>query len=293
MAAIKLPINICGKSFCDKDLDTVKAIIRTNPEAHRMKLSQLVCKEFGWVSVNGKLKEMSCKVAMLKLYRAGLIELPAARGPNVNGAKHKITSISQPQFPIEKPISGIQGIELYPVKTKAQSKLWNELIERYHYLGYKPLPGAQIRYLIYCRDGLLSAIGFSASAWKVAPRDNWIGWTSQQREKKLQFIVNNSRFLILPWVKVKHLASKILSLCAKRIPKDWQGIYAYSPVLLETFVEKDRFKGTCYHAANWIYVGETQGRGKKDTHNLRLLPVKDIWMYPLTKDFREKLKGEQ
>jgi len=288
-----MPKTICGKPFSQKDLEAVKGLIERNPSAKREGLSRIICKEFGWLSANGKLKEMSCKVAMLKLHRAGLIQLPQTRHPNKNGHKLQTTSISQPQFPIEKPITQIQAIALCPVKTKEQSRLWNELIERYHYLGYKPLPGAQIRYLIYCSDGLLSAIGFSASAWKAAPRDNWIGWNAQQREKGLHLIVNNSRFLILPWVKVKHLASKVLSLCAKRITRDWQEIYAYSPVLLETFVEKNRFKGTCYHAANWIYVGETQGRGKKDISHSSLLPIKDIWMYPLTKDFRERLKGEQ
>ena len=285
---IQLPINICGRSFSNKDLETVRNIIKHNSKACRQALSQIICKEFGWVSSNGKLKEMSCRVAMLKLHRTGLIQLPLAQRPNVNGSKIKITSISDPQFPINKPISEIGEIEICSVKTKMESRLWNELIERYHYLGYKPLPGAQIRYLIYCQDGLVSAIGFSASAWKVAPRDKWIGWTSEQRQQRLHLIINNSRFLILPWVNVQHLASKILSLCAKRIKTDWYERYRYSPVLLETFVEKERFRGTCYKAANWIYVGQTQGRGKKDTHNLCLLPIKDIWMYPLIKDFRKE-----
>jgi len=283
--------NICGKPFNRSDLEKTKKIIESNPAAHRSQLSRILCKEFVWVAANGRLKEMSCRVALLKMHRSGLINLPAPRRRCVNGAKQKITSLSDPQFPIEQKITEILEIELLPVTTPKESRLWNELIARYHYLGFKPLPGAQIRYLIYCRQGLLGAISFSASAWKTAPRDTWIGWDPKTREKNLHLIVNNSRYLILPWVKVKHLASKVLSLCTKRIRNEWQKRYAYEPVLLETFVEKDRFKGTCYKAANWIYVGQTQGRGKKDVHNECKLPIKDIWMYPLTKDFRERLQG--
>lgn len=135
-------------------------------------------------------------------------------------------------------------------------------MERYHYLGYTPLPGAQIRYFIRSSTGLLGAIGFSAASWKVAPRDTWIGWSASVQKQNLHLIVNNSRFLILPWVKSKNLSSHILSLCAQQLPHDWQQTYGYTPVLMETFVEKDRFAGTCYKAANWIYVGLTKGRGK-------------------------------
>lgn len=287
----KFITNICGKPFFENDLEKVKEIIKANPSLNRQKLSRLICKENGWLAANGRLKEMSCKVAMLKLHRAGLIELPAAQKKCNNGYKIKISSISDPCNPINKSLKEIGDIEVKAIKTKMESRLWNEFIERYHYLGYKTLPGAQIRYLINCREGFLGAISFSASAWKVAPRDRWIGWNNFEREKHLHLIVNNSRYLILPWVKVMHLASKVLSLCAKRISVDWEERYAYQPVLLETFVEKDRFKGTCYKAANWVCVGQTQGRGKKDVYNEYLLPIKDIWMYPLEKDFREKLKG--
>lgn len=282
---------ICGQPFYSRDLEEVRIIISSNPGANRYKLSQIICERFNWVSANGQLKEMSCRVALLKLWRAKLIELPLARHANVNGKRLKTTLVSAPRFPIERKITELEGIKINSVKAAKESRLWNELIERYHYLGFKPLAGAQIRYLIYCAEGLLGAIGFSASAWKVSPRDNWIGWDATQREKNLQLIVNNSRYLILPWVKVPHLASKVLSICAKQIRLDWKQRYNYEPVLLETFVEKGRFKGTCYKAANWIYVGQTQGRGKKDVHNECKLPIKDIWMYPLVKSFRQELKS--
>lgn len=281
--------SICGKPFSKYDLEKVREIITEHPTLNRQNLSRIICKEFNWVSANGRLKEMSCRVAMLKLYRTGLIQLPAPQKKSNNGSKLKITSVSDPQFPIEEEIRKLEQIEIKEVKTSKESRLWNELIERYHYLGYTPLAGAQIRYLIYCRQGLLGAVSFSASAWKVAPRDKWIGWDHKVREKNLHLIINNSRYLILPWVKVKHLASKVLGLCARQIRSDWKKRYNYEPVLLETFVEKNRFKGTCYKAANWIYVGQTQGRGKKDVHNEYKLPIKDIWMYPLVKGFRKEL----
>lgn len=279
--------------FSNTDLKKVRTILQANPLVNRQNLSRMICQEFQWIAPNGRLKEMSCKVAMLKLHRNGLIELPAPRRTSNNGYAVKISSLSDPGFSLHKSIQEIGAIEIKPVATKMESRLWNELIERYHYLGHKPLPGAQIRYLLYCREGLLGAIGFSAAAWKTAPRDTWIGWNRERREKNLQLVVNNSRYLIVPWVRVKHVASKILSLCARRIRADWKARYAYEPVLLETFVEKDRFKGTCYKAANWVYVGSTQGRGKKDVHHEHREPIKDIWMYPLQTDFRQTLQGGQ
>ena len=178
------------------------------------------------------------------------------------------------------------ALTLHRVACRKDSGLWNELIERYHYLGYTPLPGAQIRYLIRNESRLLGAIGMGASAWKVAPRDLFIGWTPTQREQRLHLVINQARFLILPWVQVKNLASSVLSLLSTQVASDWKMLYAYRPVLMETFVEQKRFQGTCYRAANWIYVGQTQGRGKLDIHNLKDKPVKNIFLFPLEKNFR-------
>jgi hypothetical protein len=289
---IKFPINICSKPFFHEDLNTIHQILKDNPKETRSGLARIICQRFNWFSPNGRLKHMSCKAAMLKLHRKGLIKLPppTKRGYNANKNIHiQITSISDPAPPITKTPSQLASLSINQVKSPKESQLWNQFIHRYHYLGYKPLPGAQIRYLIQCKDGFIGAISFSASAWKVAPRDKWIGWTDSQREKNLHLIVNNSRLLILPWVRSKNLASKILSLCAKQLPSDWLVRYGYQPVLLETFVEKNRFKGTCYRAANWILVDQTQGRGKKDRYNLCQLPIKDIWLYPLKSNFREEL----
>lgn len=217
------PRTICGKLLDLDDLEIIRRIIDSNPSATRAQISRDVCLAWSWLKPDGGLKDMSCRVLLLKLHRSGM---------------------------------------------------------------NTPLPGAQVRYLIDSPSGYLCAIGFSAAAWKVGPRDSWIGWSAERRVQNLHLVVDNSRFLILPWVQCKHLASKILSLCAKRLPVDWQDIYGYRPVLMETFVEKDRFAGTCYKAANWIHVGSTQGRGKLDRFKEYKLPVKDIYLYPLDKTFR-------
>ncbi|MCF2941751.1 DUF4338 domain-containing protein [Paenibacillus alkaliterrae] len=201
----------------------------------------------------------------------------------------RLTLDGEPRDPIVSSAGALGPLTLVRIDNKRDSLLWNEFMERYHYLGYTPLPGAQIRYFIQSSHGLLGAIGFSAAAWKVQPRDTWIGWPAPVRKKQLHLIVGNSRFLIFPWVNVKNLASRILSLCAKQLPGDWQQTYGYTPVLLETFVEKDRFAGTCYKAANWTWVGVTKGRGKLDTNKEYALPVKDVYMYPLHKKFRHLL----
>ncbi len=167
--------------------------------------------------------------------------------------------------------------------------MWREYIQRYHYLGYTSLPGAQIRYFTYAGDVLLALLSFSAAAWKTAPRDQFISWTHEQREKNLHYIINNSRFLILPWVRSTNLASKLLSLVSHQLLIDWPRQYGYQPALLETFVELERFTGACYKAANWIYVGNTTGRGKLDRYKQFTLPKKSIWLYPLHKNFKKIL----
>lgn len=286
------PRTVCGRLFTREELDLIRKIISLNPQATRVQISREVCAALSWVKPNGGLKEMSCRVALLRLHRSGIIQLPPPRGPHYNGRRKKRrTPQGEPRALIVNPLKELRPLELHRVALKKESLFWNELIDRYHYLGYTPLPGAQLRYLVYSPLGCLGALGFSAAAWKVKPRDAWIGWSSLQRERNLHLIVNNSRFLILPWVRVKNLASRVLSLCVRKLPEDWEKTYGYRPVLLETFVEKDRFAGTCYRAANWIFVGSTQGRGKLDRFMEHKLPVKDIYLYPLVKKFRDILLG--
>lgn len=283
----EFPRNICGRSVTWGDVHMIRTLIADHPTALRTELSRKVCLVWNWINPGGELKEMSCRVLLLKLHRAGTIQLPEPQNGNNNGKKFlQLTIEGQPGAPIASPVGRMQPILLERVLTKKNSYLWNELMERYHYLGYTPLPGAQIRYFIRSSAGLLGAIGFSAAAWKVQPRDTWIGWSASIQKSNLHMIVNNSRFLILPWVNSRNLASHVLSLCARQLPHDWQQTYGYSPVLMETFVEKDRFAGTSYKAANWTFVGVTKGRGKLDRTNQFALPIKDIYLYPLNKKFR-------
>jgi len=284
----------CGRPFTCEEIELVRRLIAAEPRPNRAQLSRNVCEALNWVRPNATLKDMSCRVAMLRMEKDGLIELPPPQNGNGNGAAcPRLTAASAPGQPITASAGRLGKLQLCPVTTPHQSALWNELIQRHHYLGYQPLPGAQIRYLIFSANSqLLAALGFGAAAWKVAPRDHFIGWTPEQRARNLHLVVNNARFLILPWVTSRNLASKILALAAKRLPNDWHARYQYTPVLLETFVERQRFTGACYRGANWRHIGETQGRGKLDRHHQKTASVKNIYLYPLRKHFRQILRSQ-
>ena len=278
----------CGRLFTADQMQQIRALIASEPKRNRAELSRLVCDQLGWLPPNRRGKEMSCRVAMLRMHRDGLICLPPPQKGNGNGRhRPRATAASDPPL-LWRPSGDWDSLELGQVQSRPDSALWNELIQRYHYLKYKPLAGAQIRYLVYSGPDLLAVLGFGASAWARAPRDQFIGWTRRQRQGNLHLVVNNARFLILPWIRGENLASRILSRAARQLPQDWQSRYGYAPVLLETFVESQRFRGTCYRAANWLHVGRTQGRGKLDPHRYAL-PVKETFLYPLRKHFRRQL----
>jgi hypothetical protein len=281
---------LCGRALSAADLEAIQRIVREAEPPLRAEVARRVCAALGWYDTLGRPKLMSCRVGLLRLHRAGLIALPAARNGNGNGRG----LVQQPAaWPAEQPLGGsagqLGGLRLEPVTDQAASRLWNGLIERWHYLGYTPLPGAQLRYLIQWDHGVLGALGFGAAAWKVAVRDRWIGWERPAREAHLGRVLNNTRFLILPWVQVKNLASKVLALAAARVGTDFATRYGERPVLLETFVETPRHQGTCYRAANWRYLGETAGRGKCDRTHRADLPRKAVYVYPLAADFRRVL----
>ena len=284
-------VRYCGRPFTVSQMEAIRALIADNPRANRSLLSRLVCQILDWRRLDGRLKDMSCRVAMLRMQDDGLIQLPPPRKGNNNGRPyHRRTPQAEPEvLPVAASVGDLPDLRLELVSTRAQSHLWNEYIDRYHYLGYHPLPGAQLRYVARANDRILALLGFGAAAWKTAPRDRFIGWTVEQRKLRLHLIVNNARFLILPWVHCRNLASRLLSMTARRLADDWQQRYAYRPVLVETFVETPRFQGTCYKAANWMYLGNTQGRGKLDVEHKAQLPIKTIWVYPLAKDFRRQL----
>ena len=283
----------CGRDFSAADLAHLRELLRCQPTLNRSQLSRQVCRDFGWINSGGQLKQMSCRVALLRMERDGLLQLPKALGGNRNcRAVPALTAASAEQAPVREPVAALAPLQFRRVQTQADSRLWNELIQRYHYLGYSPLSGAQMRYLVVSRDGrLLAALGFGASAWQTKPRDQFIGWDDEQRRRGLQRIVNNARFLILPWVQSPSLASGILSGVIQPLLAHWSLRYGYRPVLLESFVETPRFTGIAYKAANWICVGKTQGRGKLEKQGCQVCAIKQIRLYPLHPQFRKLLRA--
>ena len=278
----------CGRDFSTTELARIVQLIAENPEYHRADLSREVCRILQWYKADGGLKEMSCRVAMLRMHADGLIELPTPRRTKPALLPFCSTSATDPKEPILHPVHHLGPLSLHLVG-RSDSSLWNEYIGRYHYLGYTPLPGAQLRYFVLLDQQVIALLGFGAAAWQASPRDNYIGWTHSLRKRHLPLVVNNARFLILPWIQVKNLASKILAMAVKQLPNDWQKQYQITPVLMETFVETDRFAGTCYKAANWIHVGNTKGRGKLGPSGKQSVPIKNLLLYPLQKDFRKIL----
>lgn len=278
----------CGRDFTDQELVQIRGLIAENPNRTRAELSRLTCQRLAWYKADGGLKAMSCRVAMLRMAKDGLITLPPPRRKPPS-QKIRFTSQTDPQPDITQPVHALPSPQFCPVEHRDHSRLWNEYIHRYHYLGYKPLPGAQLRYFVTIDHQIVAALGFGAAAWQIAPRDQFIGWSHEQRQTHLPLIVNNARFLIMPWVKSKNLASKILAMAARRLPDHWQSQYGIRPVLLETFVDTQRFTGACYKAANWTSVGKTKGRGKLGPAGKQSVPIKNIWLYPLCRQFKQLL----
>ncbi len=279
----------CGRHFSPDELQTIRRLIEDNPHANRAQLSRQVCVLFDWLKPNGELKDMTCRVAMLRMQADGLFTLPAAQRRAPCQPEYLATAATDPQSLLTNPVHELPPLQLRQVAGSAHSRLWNEYIARYHYLGYTPMAGSQSRYFVFAGERRVALLSFGASAWKLAARERFIGWQEDERQRNLPFVVNNARFLILPWIQSKGLASKILSLIHRQLPNDWLARYGYRPVLLETFVETPRHRGTCYQAANWIKVGQTTGRGKKSPTRKPILPIKDIWLYPLHKNFRSIL----
>jgi len=286
----------CGQIVTREQLLEIIEIIDTFPNLSRTELANTVCELFSWKRPTGKLKGVECRQFLERLDANGVIHLPLCRKQFAKKSKTKVTRTvqSDSQATISVKLRELSPILLARVESKEQRQLWYAYVDRYHYLGYQLPFGAQMRYFIKsgATHDILGCFQFSSPAWKMAPRDRWIGWTDEQRKDNLQKIINNSRFLIFPWVEVKNLASAALSLAARSVPDDWQRIYGYRPVLMETLVDRKRFKGTCYKAANWIHMGKTTGRGRMDRdHKQQGASVKEIFVYPLISGFRQQLAG--
>jgi hypothetical protein len=282
-----------GRHLTQADLDEIRALNERHPNASRKQLSRLLAHAWNWRSANGQLKDMAARTLMLKLHERGLVVLPVRRQVSPKRRRLDVPELFDlAENPvIEGPLSACLPLSITPLARRdPQMYTFSRRLARHHYLGYQGPVGENIAYQVqdrWRRD--VACVLFGAAAWKVAPRDRWIGWLPLARAQRLAWIANNSRFLILPGVKIPHLASHILGRVARRISQDWQAKYAHPIVLLETFVERDRFKGTCYKAANWICLGQTQGRSRQDRHRLLHTPIKDVYVYPLMPDFREHL----
>lgn len=284
----------CGQRVSDVQIVEISEIIETFPRLSRTELANTVCELFSWKRVNGKLKSVECRLFLEELDKKGIISLPECRSKYANNGMAKIsrTTKADRQPAIHGKLKELPPVSLVKVESQEQRRLWYEFIDRYHYLGYRQPFGAQLRYFIQSGTDTLGCFQFSSPAWKMAPRDRWIGWSEAARKANLQRIINNSRFLIFPWVEVKNLASFALSLAVKTVPDDWRRQFGRRPVLMETLVDSSRFTGACYRAANFVHVGETTGRGRMDRDNTRQgMAVKDIYVYPLLPRFRQTLTG--
>ena len=281
-----------ARAFTAEEMALLRALIAGPERLTRHALSKEFCRRIGWFKSDGGLKDMMARVTMLAMHNDGLIELPPPRWRQ--GRPRPIVfgpDTEPPLFPPPTTLDEVRPLDLrLVVRGTREGRLWNEFVARYHYLGYKTLVGAQMRYAVHDRNGWpLAMIGFSTAAWKLAPRDTLIGWTPQLREKNLPLDVDNPRFLILPWIKIPNLGSHILALVRRRLPEDWAEHYNTTPVLIETFVETPRYTGAVYRASGWIHVGTTQGRGRYDREWQFRKPKKDVWLRPLKRDWKRTL----
>jgi hypothetical protein len=287
-----LPLTIRKRTITEFDLELIQATVNKHWDKGRTQISKRLCQKWNWVQPNGRLKDMACREILLTLYRKGLINLPPGKHDGRNQKRNRsIPFIKIGQNPIQANLADLGPVELKLVRNTHLEPLYNSLIQQHHYLGYRQIVGNHLKYMAFANGQPVACLGWGSAAWSVKSRDSFIGWDKSTKEKNLHFVANNTRFLILTWVSVKCLASKLLGLTAKRISNDWLKIYNHPLYLLETFVEKNRFAGTCYKASNWIWVGQTEGTAKRGHDHLFHGNIKDVYLYPLRKDFRKKLTG--
>ena len=291
-----MEIRYRGKTVTDADIAFIRRLIAENPTASRWALSFKLCEAWQWVQPNGVLRDIVCRGLMLLLHRGGHIELPPPRGPAPDPrVRHKAPSLDFEidETEIQARLSELRSLEFLQVRRTAHEPLFNGLIERYHYLGYTRPVGEHLKYIIYAQGRPIACMAWSSAPRHLGCRDRFIGWPASVRRQNIHMIAYNLRFLILPWVRVRHLASHILSRMAKVVAADWQKIYNHPIYFLETFVDPERFRGTCYRAAGWLFLGLTTGRGKDDQSHKPNRSLKEVLGYPLSRRFREQLSGGQ
>jgi len=281
---------IRGHQVTPNDLALIQCLIQTHWQRGRKSISRELCHHWQWYQPNGNLKDMACRELLLRLERMGLIQLPPRKNSAYNEKRNRMPSMAKTiETPLEGKLSQFGPVELKMVRHTPLEPLYNSLIQRYHYLGYRQTVGAHLKYMAFLDGQVVACLGWGSPAWRVTCRDQFIGWSDQMKEKNLHKIAQNTRFLIPSYVKIPHLASKLLALNIKSLRQDWPTYYGHPLYLLETFVDQSRFKGTSYQAANWIYVGQTKGFTKKGNISLYHGIIKDVYLYPLVKDFRGAL----
>ncbi len=281
-----------GRTVNGMEIQFIKDLIAQNPRSSRRKLSAQLCAAWNWVQANGHPRDMVCRGLMLGLHRAGLIELPARRFDALNplARRQKPEPLLDPRWdPINCSLRDLGPVEIRQVRRAPGEKLFNRLMQSHHYLGYTQPVGEHLKYLYAAQGQPIACMAWSSAPRHLGARDRFIGWSAEKRRANIHLLAYNTRFLILPWVKAPHLASHLLAQTARQISGDWQKLYHHPVYLLETFIDPERFKGTCYRAANWVLAGMTTGRGKADQTMKANRSLKELLVYPLGRDFRQKL----
>jgi len=284
------PLKIQGRFLSRADVDQIRMLLHEQPSWNRSRLSHELCVHWRWTRPDGQIKDMACRELLRKLETRSLITLPPRQRPGP-GKLPTIEVVEIDQSPVSCALSDIQPVKVVSSRKSAEyEKMFNHLVKTYHYLGYGRPVGQNMKYLVLDRnERVLGCLLFGAAAWKIKDRDQWLGWSADTREQNIGLLCNNTRFLILDWVNVPHLASHVLGACLRRLPSDWRTRYGTEVVMVETFVDQTRYLGTCYKASNWRKIGQTKGRGRQDRLRTSSVPVKDILVYPLRRDFRELL----
>ncbi len=291
---MKESVRLQGREWTPEDIERIRGRIAKNPAWSRRRLSEALAAEWNWRNGAGQLKDMAARTLLVKLEARGLVQLPPRRQiPSNRMTGRPIADFEGDQTPITGAFGSAGPLTVREVSSDpAMRKHCAAALERFHYLGCRGAVGENLWYAITTADGRLMACAlFGAAAWKCRARDAFIGWSAAEKQERLGRIVNNSRFLILPFVRIPHLASWILGQILRRLGRDWEAKYRHPVILVETFVDRERFAGTCYRAANWIHAGATTGRSRQDRHRTLQVPVKDVYLYPLSRGFRQELCG--
>jgi hypothetical protein len=282
-----------GREISAEEIVFIRRLITEYPRASRRALSAKLCEAWGWKQANGIPRDMVCRGLLLMLHRAGQIELPRVRFTPHNPLvqRRRPTPVLIDTSPHSGPLSLLRPLEFQQVRRREEEPLFNSLIEQYHYLGYEQPVGEHAKYLVWAQGRPVACLAWSSAPRHLGSRDRFIGWSAEARRRNIRFLAYNTRFLILPWVQIEHLASHTLSRMAKRISPDWERVYGHPIYFLETFIDPERFRGTCYRAANWVLMGRTTGRGKDDQTKRPNRSIKEVWGYPLGRRFRELLSA--